>query len=297
MLSYKQISQDVLAQRLMFNLRLPRILTAILAGMTLSSAGYVFQMLFGNPLVEPGFLGVSQASAFGAALAIVFLSNAAWLVQSLAAFFGILGLGLTYFMAHRVRYGGWVLRLVLAGIAISALFSSGVGILKYFADPLKQLPEITFWLLGGLYSITWTRFLSILPAVVISLIILYRMRWRLNVLSLSDETAFSLGAAPQRERLLLLIASVIATAAIISVAGMVSWVGLIMPHIARRLFGADARYSLIGSMILGAGFMLICDDLARTLIAGEIPLGILTSLIGAIGFMYLMTIQRVKVQE
>ncbi len=297
MLSYEQISQDVLAQRLMFNLRLPRILTAILAGMTLSSAGYVFQMLFGNPLVEPGFLGVSQGSAFGAALAIVFLSNAAWLVQSLAAFFGILGLGLTYFMAHRVRYGGWVLRLVLAGIAISALFSSGVGILKYFADPLKQLPEITFWLLGGLYSITWTRFLSILPAVVISLIILYRMRWRLNVLSLSDETAFSLGAAPQRERLLLLIASVIATAAIISVAGMVSWVGLIMPHIARRLFGADARYSLIGSMILGAGFMLICDDLARTLIAGEIPLGILTSLIGAIGFMYLMTIQRVKVQE
>ena len=297
MLSYEQISQDVLAQRLMFNLRLPRILTAILAGMTLSSAGYVFQMLFGNPLVEPGFLGVSQGSAFGAALAIVFLSNAAWLVQSLAAFFGILGLGLTYFMAHRVRYGGWVLRLVLAGIAISALFSSGVGILKYFADPLKQLPEITFWLLGGLYSITWTRFLSILPAVVISLIILYRMRWRLNVLSLSDETAFSLGAAPQRERLLLLIASVIATAAIISVAGMVSWVGLIMPHIARRLFGADARYSLIGSMILGAGFMLICDNLARTLIAGEIPLGILTSLIGAIGFMYLMTIQRVKVQE
>ena len=297
MLSYEQISQDVLAQRLMFNLRLPRILTAILAGMTLSSAGYVFQMLFGNPLVEPGFLGVSQGSAFGAALAIVFLSNAAWLVQSLAAFFGILGLGLTYFMAHRVRYGGWVLCLVLAGIAISALFSSGVGILKYFADPLKQLPEITFWLLGGLYSITWTRFLSILPAVVISLIILYRMRWRLNVLSLSDETAFSLGAAPQRERLLLLIASVIATAAIISVAGMVSWVGLIMPHIARRLFGADARYSLIGSMILGAGFMLICDNLARTLIAGEIPLGILTSLIGAIGFMYLMTIQRVKVQE
>jgi iron complex transport system permease protein len=281
----------------MFNLRLPRILTAILAGMTLSSAGYVFQMLFGNPLVEPGFLGVSQGSAFGAALAIVYLSNAAWLVQSLAAFFGILGLGLTYFMAHRVRYGGWVLRLVLAGIAISALFSSGVGILKYFADPLKQLPEITFWLLGGLYSITWTRFLSILPAVVISLIILFRMRWRLNVLSLSDETAFSLGAAPQRERLLLLIASVFATAAIISVAGMVSWVGLIMPHIARRLFGADARYSLIGSMILGAGFMLICDDLARTLIAGEIPLGILTSLIGAIGFMYLMTIQRVKVQE
>jgi len=265
--------------------------------MSLSAAGAVFQMIFGNPLVEPGFLGVSQGSAFGAALAIVFLSNAAWLVQSLAAFFGILGLGLTYFMAHRVRYGGWVLRLVLAGIAISALFSSGVGILKYFADPLKQLPEITFWLLGGLYSITWTRFLSILPAVVISLIILYRMRWRLNVLSLSDETAFSLGAAPQRERLLLLIASVIATAAIISVAGMVSWVGLIMPHIARRLFGADARYSLIGSMILGAGFMLICDDLARTLIAGEIPLGILTSLIGAIGFMYLMTIQRVKVQE
>ncbi len=297
MLSFERISNDVLAQRLMFNLRLPRILTAILAGMTLSAAGYVFQMLFGNPLVEPGFLGVSQGAAFGAALAIVVFSNAAWLVQGMAAFFGILALATTYYMAHKVRYGGWVLRLVLAGIAISALFSSGVGVLKYFADPLKELPEITFWLLGGLYGITWTRFLSILPAVVIGLIILYRMRWRLNVLSLSDETAFSLGAAPQRERALLLVAAVVATAAIISVAGMVGWVGLIMPHIARRLFGADARYSLTASMILGAAFMLICDDLARTLMAGEIPLGILTSLIGAVGFMILMTNQRVAVQK
>ena len=296
-ISLNRLATDELAQRLILNLRLPRILTAVLLGMSLSGAGFVFQMMFGNPLVEPGFLGVSQGAAFGAALSIVVFSSAAWLVQSMAIVFAFLGLIFSYFLARKVRYGGWVLRLVLAGIAVSALFSSGLGVLKYMADPLNQLPEITFWLLGGLYSITWPRFLSVLPAVVIGLMVMFRMRWRLNLLSLSDETAFSLGAAPQRERSLVLAAGVLATAAVISVAGMVGWVGLIMPHIARRLFGADARYALPGSLLLGAGFVLVCDDLARTMLAGEIPLGILTSLIGTVVFVFLMTSQHVAVQR
>ena len=144
---------------------------------------------------------------------------------------------------------------------------------------------------------TWPQFLSILPAVVFGLVVAYQMRWRINLLSLNDETAYSLGAAPGRERTLLLSAAVIATSAVISVAGMVSWVGLIIPHIARRLFGADARYVLPASMLIGAIFTVLCDDLARVLFSGEIPLGILTSLIGAIIFMGLMVRQTSPVEK
>ncbi len=291
------LAGDQLGQKLVWNLRLPRLLTAMLLGMSLAAAGEVFQMLFGNPLVEPGFLGVSQGAAFGAAFSIIFLNNSTWLVQSSAALFAFVGLGASYILARYVRFGGWVLRLILAGIAVSALFSSGLGILKYLADPLSQLPEITFWLLGGLYSITWSQLKSILPVTVIGLYILYRMRWRLNLLSLEDETAFSLGLAPGRERALLLVAATAATAAVISVSGMVGWVGLIIPHISRRLFGANARMALPASMLIGAIFTMLCDNLARTLLAGEIPLGIFTSLIGAAIFILLMITQNIKVQR
>lgn len=293
-ISWERLSEDTLAQRLVLNLRLPRIVTALVLGMSLSAAGMVFQLLFSNPLVEPGFLGVSQGAAFGAAFCIVFLGGNAILVQSLAAAFAFIGLAFSYILAHRLRYGGWVLRLVLAGIAVSALFSAGLGLLKVMADPLSQLPEITFWLLGGLASLSWPRLLSISPAVILGLMLLFLYRWRINLLSLSEETAFSLGVATGRERLLLIIAAVLPTAALISVAGMVGWVGLIIPHAARRLFGADARFSLPGAMLLGGWFTLICDNLARTLQAGEIPLGILTSLFGAVTFLALMTFQKVK---
>jgi iron complex transport system permease protein len=297
LLSLERLSEDALAQSLVMNLRLPRLLTAILLGMSLSVAGAVFQMIFGNPLVEPGFLGVTQGASFGAAFSIIFLSSTAWMVQISAAVFALLGLGLSYLLARRVRLGGWVLRLVLAGIAVSALFSSGLGVLKFIADPVTQLSEITFWLLGGLWSITWKKVFFIVPAVAIGLLIVYRMRWRINILSLSDETAFSLGAAPGRERTLLLVASVVTVSAVISVAGMVGWVGLIIPHIARRIFGADARYVIPGSMLIGASFTMLCDDLGRVLYSGEVPLGILTSLFGATIFMILMTRQTTLVQK
>lgn len=288
MITVKRLLEDQMAQNLVLNLRLPRLLTAALLGMSLAMAGAIFQMIFSNPLVEPGFLGVSQGASFGAALSIVFWTNASWAIQTSAAFFAFLGLGLSYFIARRIRYGGWVLRLVLSGIAVSALFSAGLGVLKYLADPLSQLPEISFWLLGGLTSVNWARFLSILPMVLIGLAIAYRMRWRLNLLSLSEETAFSLGVSPTRERTLLLVAAVMATSAVISVAGMVGWIGLIIPHFVRRIYGADARFLIPASMIIGAIFSILCDDLARTITAGEIPLGILTSLLGATIFLILM---------
>jgi iron complex transport system permease protein len=284
-----RLRADPLAAQLVWNLRLPRVAAAVLVGAALSASGLTLQMLFRNPLVEPGFLGVSQGAAFGAAFSILYLSRSPLAIQASAAVFALLGLWLTYFLAGHLRYGGWILRMVLAGIAVSALFSAGVGMLKYLADPLTQLPEITFWLLGGLWSTRWQNFLPILPVSALALAVLFLARWRMNVLSLEEETAFSLGAAPGRERGLLLLAAVGATAAVVSLAGTVGWVGLIVPHLARRFFGADARRALPASLLLGGLFVLLCDDLARTVTAGEVPLGILTSLFGAAAFLVILT--------
>ncbi|MFV1949499.1 MAG: FecCD family ABC transporter permease [Anaerolineales bacterium] len=288
---------DNLARQLVLNLRLPRILVALLLGMVLSAAGTVLQMVFRNPLVEPGFLGVSQGAAFGAAVSILWLHNHPLVIELSATFFGLLALGLSYFISTRIRYGGWVLRLILSGVAVSALFSAGVGVLKYIADPLTELPEITFWLLGGLYSVTWKDFIYVLPFALVGLSVVLAMRWRINLLSLNDDTAFSLGASLTRERLVLLVTIIAATAALTAISGVISWVGLIVPHIARRIFGASAEKSLPAAMLLGGRFTVLADDLARTLLAGEIPLGILTSAIGAGLFIYLMISMGLKVRR
>ena len=282
------LATDPLAERLLFNLRLPRILTALMLGMTLSAAGSVLQMIFRNPLVEPGFLGVSQGAAFGAALSILFFSSHPVSIELSSTVFGLLGLFASYWLSTRVRFGGWVLRLILSGIAVSALFSAGIGLLKYMADPLSELPEITFWLLGGLYRITWRDFLYVLPFGLVGLSTVWLMRWRLNLLCLNDETAYSLGARLTRERLVLLVAIVSATAALTAISGIIGWVGLIVPHIARRIAGASAEKAIPVAMLLGGAFTRASDNLARTLLAGEIPLGILTSAIGALLFIYLM---------
>jgi iron complex transport system permease protein len=288
--------QDDLAQQLVLALRLPRLIYAMLLGMTLSAAGAVMQMIFRNPLAEPGFLGVTQGAAFGAALSILWISTAPLIIEVSATLFAMLGLMLSYYLARHLHFGGWVLRLVLAGIAVSALFAAGNGVLKYLADPLTQLPEITFWLLGGLWGVTWTDLAYILPVVIPGLTVIYLMRWRLNLLSLSDETAFSLGTAPGRERSILLFSAVAATAVVTAGAGVVGWVGLIVPHIARRLCGANAQYTIPVAMLMGGAFTVICDDLGRTLMAGEIPLGILTSLIGALIFIGFMLSSGLKVR-
>jgi iron complex transport system permease protein len=295
-LSPTMLVEDEVARRLVLNLRLPRVLSACLLGVTLAAAGSVLQMIFRNPLVEPGFLGVSQGAAFGAAFSIIYLSAAPLVREGMATVCACLALALSYLLARHARYGGWILRLVLSGIAVSALFSAGVGVLKYLADPLTQLPDIVFWMLGGLWGITWADLLYLLPTVVLGTVVIYMMRWRLNLLSLDDDTGFSLGAAPGRERALVLAAAVAATATVVSVAGIVGWIGLLIPHVARRLTGADAQRALPASMLLGGIFGLICDDLARTLLAGEVPLGILASLLGAFLFMVMMLTRSVRVR-
>ncbi len=287
---------DQMAQRLVLNLRLPRILSAFLVGACLSAAGVVLQMVFRNPLVSPGFLGVSQGAGFGAAVAIVFFGGVGWMVEGFALIMAFLGLALSYTLASRIQAGDWTLRLVLAGIAVSALFSSGLGLMQYIADPLSQLPDIVFWLLGDLSGVTWPELLRVLPLALAGLAVMLLMRWRLNILSLRDETAFSLGASLTWERLLVLGAAVSATAATVAIAGVVGWVGLIVPHLARRLVGANAQVAMPAACLIGGVYCLISDTVARTLLPGEIPLGILTSLIGASLFLVLLTSKRTGIR-
>ncbi|MFN2184440.1 MAG: FecCD family ABC transporter permease, partial [Anaerolineae bacterium] len=173
----------------------------------------------------------------------------------------------------------------------------GVGLLKYLADPLTELPELIFWMLGGLWGVTWADVLYLFLPVTLGLAVLILMRWRLNLLSLDDDTGFSLGASPGRERALVLVAAVAATSAVVAVAGVVSWIGLLIPHVARRLTGADARRALPAAILLGGIFAVGCDDLARTLLAGEIPLGILASFFGAILFIAMMMSKNIRVQR
>ncbi|NQT57800.1 MAG: iron ABC transporter permease [Bacteroidetes bacterium] len=280
---------DDLALRIIWIIRIPRILSALLIGAVLASSGYVFQMLFANPLVEPGFLGVSQGAAFGAAGSILIFGYIPILIQISSALFAVIGLILSFSLASKFHFGGWILRLILAGIAVSALFSSGLGLLKYTADPMSELQDITFWLLGGLWDADWNNLLSIMLVCIISLTILYLYRWRLNVLSLDDRSAHAAGISPVFEKRLLLLVATAGTAAAISVSGLVGWVGLIVPHLARKLVGSDSRFALPVSMILGALYLLICDTVGRSLLAGELPLGILTSIGGALLFIILLT--------
>jgi iron complex transport system permease protein len=283
------LRDDPLALRIFLSLRLPRCTAALLLGMALGCGGLIFQLIFSNPLVEPGFLGISQGAAFGASLSILLGGQALIWMQFSAAAAGLAGLCLTYFLARKIRFGGWLLRLILAGIAVSALFSAGLGLIKSLADPLTQLPEMTFWLLGGLSGITPDHMWAAIPGVVIPLTILTALRWRINILSVGDQTAFSLGMNPTLGRLLVLTLAVIPVTTMISISGIVQWVGLIVPHLSRKLFGADASASLPGAILIGGMFGLICDDLARLLLSGEIPLGILTAILGVLLFILILT--------
>jgi len=286
--SFNTLKTDDLAQTLLFNIRLPRALMAIMLGASLASAGMILQTVLGNPLVEPGLLGVSQGAAFGAALGILLSAEKHWHISALASFFGLMGLMFSWLLARRMRYGGSILRLVLSGVIVSAFFSSGLGVLKYLADPSSQLPEITFWLMGGLSGSSWSLVLRTLPPVALTLLIILLVRWRVNLLSLDDRAAFALGSSPSRERIALIVLSIIAVATVTAAAGIISWVGLLIPHVARKLEGADTSRSLPLSMMLGAIFVLICDDAARYLRGGELPLGLLTAFSGAFMFAILM---------
>lgn len=270
-----------------WQIRLPRVAAALLVGAALAAAGAAYQSMFRNPLVSPDLLGVSAGAALGAILGIV-LSLPVVLIQGFAFAGGLAAVALVYLVASAVRGHDPMLLLVLAGIAVGALLSAGISLLKVLADPYDQLPAITYWLLGGLATATPDDALSILPALALGLVPLWLFRWRMNLLTLGEEEARALGVETRRYRALFVAGATLATAAAVSIAGTVGWVGLLVPHMARMLVGPDFSRLLPASLFLGAAFLLAVDTLARGMAAVEVPLGILTAVLGAPFFLWLM---------
>jgi iron complex transport system permease protein len=271
----------------LFFVRLPRVGAAMLVGAALAAAGAAYQGLFRNPLVSPDILGVSAGAGLGAVLGI-FLSLPVLGIQLLAFVVGLGTVGLVLLIASSVRGREPVLVLVLAGVVVGALAGSAVSLLKVLADPYDQLPAITFWLLGSLAAVKLEDLATTLPVTVLGLIPLVLLRWRINVLSLGDEEAKALGIEAGRLRVLVVAAATLMTASVVSIAGIIGWVGLIMPHMARMVVGPNFDRLLPAAMILGAGYLLVVDTMARSLAAVETPLGILTAFVGAPVFLWLL---------
>ncbi|MBN2874728.1 MAG: iron ABC transporter permease [Spirochaetales bacterium] len=292
----RTLFDDPLAFRVMVMIRLPRVIGALLLGATLGASGAALQYVFANPLVDAGFLGVSQGASFGAALALVLGGGASALFGS-AFGFALLALAMSVTMASRIRFGGAVLRLILSGMAVSAFFSALVALLKYGADPLSTLPEITYWLMGGLSGTSWKTLMVTSPLALLSVATLISLRWRTALLSLDEATASSLGARPRLERSIVLAAAAAGVAAVTAMAGVVAWVGLIVPHLARIALGGEGSPAVPGAAVLGAGFVVLCDAVSRGLFPGELPLGVTTSLIGTAAFFALLASRRVNVER
>lgn len=279
---------------ILHDIRLPRVLGAMVIGAALASSGIAFQNLFNNPLVSPNLLGVSNGAAVGAALAILLNSNI-WVVQGFALIGGILAVSITVLIPRLVGQGGTLI-LVLSGIIISGFMQAALGLLKYLADPDSQLQSIVYWQLGSIAKLDIPSLLAALPMMIIGFIILIFFRWHLTIMSLGDQTAASQGINIERERLVIILAATLLTAGAVCLAGTIGWIGLVVPHIARRLIGDNARFALPLAAIFGADFLLVIDTLARTMSAGEIPLSILTGFIGTPVFIYILAHRKDLIQ-
>ncbi|MEQ9053769.1 MAG: iron ABC transporter permease [Roseovarius confluentis] len=275
------------AEIVVWNIRLPRVAAALLVGAALAAAGASYQALFRNPLVSPDILGVSAGAGLGA-VAGIFLSLPVAAIQASAFVGGMAAVGIVTLVASMVRNTDRTLTLVLIGVVIGALAGAATSLLKVTADPYDQLPAITFWLLGSHAAITTEDNLPALPMVLIGLLPLALLRWRINVLSLGDEEARALGVEAGRTRFLVIAAATLITASVTALAGVVGWVGLVIPHIARMLVGPGFGRLLPASVLIGAGYLLIVDTAARTMAQAEVPLGILTAVIGAPFFVWLL---------
>lgn len=275
------------ADLVVWNLRLPRLAAAILVGSSLAAAGATYQAMFRNPLVSPDILGVSAGAGLGAVLGI-FLALPLVGVQLFAFLGGLIAVALVYIVSLSNKRHDPVLILVLAGVAVGTLLGAGISLIKILADPYTQLPTITFWLLGSLNTVSIKELSWVLPLVLIGLIPVFLLRWRINLLSLSDTEAQSLGLNTGRLRVGLIFCATLMTAAAVSFTGIIGWVGLVIPHIARLLVGPEFSRLLPTSLLLGAIFLLLTDNLARNASQMELPLGVLTALIGAPFFLYLL---------
>jgi iron complex transport system permease protein len=271
----------------LFEVRLPRVLAAALGGAALAAAGAAYQTLFRNPLVSPDILGVSTGAGLGAVLGI-FLSLPVAGIQLLAFAAGLATVGLVYAIASVVHGREPILVLVLAGVVVGSLAGAAISLLKILADPYDQLPAITFWLLGSLAATRRAEVWGALPLVLLGLVPLVLLRWRINVLSLGDEEAKALGVEAGPLRLAVIAAATLMTASVVAISGVIGWVGLVIPHIARMAVGPSFDRLLPTAMLLGGGYLVLVDTLARTLARIEVPLGILTAIIGAPFFLWLL---------
>ena len=269
-----------------WNVRMPRILLACLVGCALSAAGTGYQTVFQNPMAAPDILGASSGACFGAALAIL-TGQSSVMVTVFAFLSSLLTVVLVYLIGSHTR-GNRVVSILLAGIMVGSLFSAGTSYIKLVADPSNQLPQITYWLMG---SLSGTRMKTVGFAAVcmaVGLLPLLLLRWRMNLLTLSADEARSMGVNTDRLRLVAILSATVLTAASVSVSGMIGWVGLVIPHLSRRIVGSDCRRLMPMSCLFGAAFLLLVDNMARCLTATEIPIGILTAFVGAPFFIYLM---------
>lgn len=268
------------------NVRLPRILLACLVGCGLSAAGTGYQTVFQNPMAAPDILGASSGACFGASLAIL-TGQGAVMITVFAFLASLLSVALVYLVGNHTR-GNRVVNLLLAGIMVGSLFSACTSYIKLVADPTNQLPQITYWLMGSLSGTRMgtVRFAAVCMAV--GLVPLLLLRWRMNLLTLSPDEARAMGVHTDRLRLAVILSSTVLTAAAVSVSGMIGWVGLVIPHLSRRIVGSDCRRLMPMSCLFGAAFLLLVDNMARCLTATEIPIGILTAFVGAPFFIYLM---------
>lgn len=274
-------------ETILFNIRLPRIILSCLVGCCLSASGAAYQGVFQNPMAAPEILGASAGAAFGAALAILNHGNSYTITIS-AFSFSILTVALVYIISKRAK-GNTILGLILSGIMVSSIFSAGTSFIKLVADPNDQLPAITYWLMGSLNGAKINHIKFVIIPMAIGFIPLLLLRWRMNILTMGDDEAKTMGVNSNRVRLIVIICSTLITASSVSVSGMIGWVGLVIPHLSRKLVGNNYRHLLPTSMLFGSIFLLMVDNVSRNLLATEIPLGILTSFIGAPFFIYLIT--------
>lgn len=280
-----------LVDTVLFGIRLPRVLAGVLVGGALAVAGATYQSLFRNPLVSPDILGVSAGASLGAVLAIV-LHLPIIAIQAFAFIGGVLAVAAVYALGSALRTRDPVLVLVLSGVAVGALLGAGLSLLKILADPYNQLPTITYWLLGSLSATTLSDVAWMAPLVLVGLVPLVLLRWRINLMSLGDDEARALGVDVRRLRFFVVGAATLVTAATVATTGVIGWIGLVVPHIARSWVGPDFVKLAPATLLLGAAFLVVVDTLARTIAPIEIPLGVLSAFCGAPFFVWALAASR-----
>ncbi len=279
-------TQDRQVSNIVYNIRLPRVLATMLVGASLSVSGSAYQGMFKNPLVSPDILGVTSGASVGAAFAIL-LNQSLIVTQVVAFLFGILATSISYVISQKTRLQKTV-SIILSGTVIGSICTSIVSMIKYISDPNDALPEITFWLMGSFSKITMQNVLISLIPITIGFIILFIARWKLNILMLDDDEASSLGIHPTKWNLIIICASTLLTSAAVCLSGIIGWIGLMIPHIARFIFGSNYRHVIPSSFVLGSVFLLIIDTLIRSVFSTEVPIGIFTSILGGIFFLMLI---------